>query len=502
LRASSAGVLSALEESIRQRIGAARFNLWFQPHTRFQLVEDQLVVGVPNRHFQEWLQKTFGAAVLEAVREVRGQSVEVKFVIDPLLFRGAREDQQGVDPMADPSSSGPPPVGASADADPLAPAIANSAGPRQRSLFPEEIEEVEREAPAAAAKPAAPRRRWRRLEEFVVGACNRVAHAAALALVEASAEVPSPLVLHGPVGTGKTHLLEGIYVGLRKALPRSRICFTTAEDFTNRFVQAVRLGKLGAFRKHFRESDALLVDDLHFLASKKATQEEFLHTFDVLLAEGRAVVVTCDCHPRLSGELAPEMIDRLLGGSIWSLQPPDAASRLDILRRKTMRWTGPGVSDEVLRFLAGELRGNVRELEGALHGIRHFSRVAGRPVNVSLVREALGDLLRHSVRIIRLGDIDRAVATVLRLDTGALQSRRRAWTVSHPRMLAMYLARKHTSLAYSEIGKHFGSRNHSTVVAAEKTVRRWLESDGELLLGERKQKVREILELIERELLR
>src|SRR5205807_495285 len=142
-------------------------------------------------------------------------------------------------------------------------------------------------------------------------------------VVEAPGQAANPLVLHGPVGTGKTHLLEGVYVGLRKANSATRICFATAEDFTNRFVQGMRFGKLGAFRKHFRECEALLIDDLNFLANKRASQEEFLHTFDALLADGRQIVVTCDCHPKLAGEFSAELTDRLLGGAVWGVQPPD-----------------------------------------------------------------------------------------------------------------------------------------------------------------------------------
>jgi len=225
-------------------------------------------------------------------------------------------------------------------------------------------------------------------------------------------------VLHGPVGTGKTHLLEGVYAGLRRGHPDWRVVFVTSEDFTNRFVQAMRLSKLAGFRKHFRECDALLVDDLHFLATKKATQEEFLHTFDALQADGKQVVVTCDCHPRLADDFAPELADRLLGGAVWGLAPPDADTRLDILRSKSGRSKDGLVAEEVLRYLAGQLRGNVRELEGALHSLRHFGRVTNRPVDVNLAREALADLLRHAVRVVQLADVDAAVCRVLRLPAG------------------------------------------------------------------------------------
>jgi chromosomal replication initiator protein len=320
-------------------------------------------------------------------------------------------------------------------------------------------------------------------------------------VVEAPGQEANPLVLHGPVGTGKTHLLEGIYLGLRKGHPDGRIVFLTAEDFTHRFVQAMRLGKLTTFRRHFREADALLVDDLNFLAGKRATQEEFLHTFNVLQGEGKQVVATCDCHPRLADDYLPELADRLLGGTAWGLLPPDPATRLALLRAKA-RTGEPPVPDAVLGFLAEQLRGNVRELEGALHSLRHYSRVANQPIDLPLARQALADLLRHAVRVLQLADVDRAVCRVLRLTGGALQAKQRAWAVSHPRMLAMYLARKHTTAPYSEIGQHFGGRNHSTVVAAEKKVRQWLLTDGELVLGEQRLRLREVIELVERELQR
>jgi chromosomal replication initiator protein len=345
------------------------------------------------------------------------------------------------------------------------------------------------------------KRHWRRLGDFIVGASNRLAHAAAVSVVESPCEGANPLVLHGPVGTGKTHLLEGIFGGLRRRSTEQRACFVTSEEFTNRFVQAMRLGKLGAFRHHFRECDALLIDDLQFLASKRATQEEFLHTLDALVSSGVQVVITCDCHPKLTDEYTPELRDRLLGGAVWGLTPPDQATRLELLRAKSRR---PGfvASEEVVQLLAGQLHGNVRELEGALNSLEHYSRVAGRPVDIKLAQEALGELLRHSVRVIQLKEVEDAVCRALRLEGQALRSKQRVWAVSHPRMIAIYLARKHTAAAYSEIGQHFGGRNHSTAVAAEKKVRKWIADRGEIVLGDRRCGVREAVEAAERELFR
>jgi chromosomal replication initiator protein len=456
--------VAALEQAIAQRIGEPRYQLWFANHTHFRWDDHSLTVGVPNLHFQEWLESKFGPEVAVAAADIFGHSVQVCFTIDPALFQAARREQQTV----------------------RTPAVERKEQPGRK----------DHETPERRT------RRWHRLGDFVVGPCNRVAHASALSVVEAPGLGPNPLVLHGPVGTGKTHLLEGVYAGIRKAHPDWDVRFVTAEEFTNSFLHAMHAGKLGAFRRRFRECDALLVDDLHFLAAKRATAEEFLHTFDALHAENRQLVVTCDCHPRLADEFTPELADRLLGGAVWGLAPPDAETRLAILRSKALRLGEPVAPDIVLHHLADKLRGNVRELEGALHTLRHYSRVAGRPIDLAMANEALADLLRHAVRVVQLADIDAALCRVLKLETGALQAKQRAWAVSHPRMLAMYLARKHTAASYSEIGQHYGGRNHSTAVAAEKKVRRWLRDDGVLCLGERSPKVREVVELVERELLR
>lgn len=452
----------ALEKAITRRVGESRYRLWFEKHTRFHRCKDTLVVGVPNRHFQEWLEKTFHADVTAAATEVYGESLSVRFAIEPNLFQTARREQEQVK---------------------AAPVV----------VKPEETPKSDSQRRV---------RRWAKLSEFVVGPCNRVAHAAALSVVEAPAESANPLVFHGPVGTGKTHLLEGIYSGLRRSHPDWRVMYLTSEEFTNRFLAAMRQDRLGGFRKQFRDLDVLLIDDLHFLATKKATQVEFLHTFDALVADGRQLVLSSDCHPRLTEDFTPELMDRMLGGAMWGLTPPDAETRFNLLVAKSRLIDGIPIGPEALRFIATQLRGNVRELEGALQSVRHFSRVTGRTIDVALVREALADLLRHAVRVVKIPDVDNAVCVVLRLEPGELQTKNRSWAVSHPRMVAMYLSRKHTASSYSDIGEHFGGRNHSTVVAAEKKVRQWIEKNEELSLGQRRVRVRELVERVERELSR
>lgn len=506
---ADADFAEAMERAVAERIGGQRFQLWFQGHTRFALAGDHLIVRVANLHYQDWLSKQFTVAIRAAAAEVLDRPVSVRFRIDPELFQANRAAQEQVARAAT-----EPPRGPHLNADRLEKETKSSA----------------RSAPIPSAKPVnrpatpglfdhvdgtrsngrsvnAHRRRWRHLNEFVVGPCNRVAFASAASLVDEPGHGPNPLLLHGPVGTGKTHLLEGVFAGLKRRDATLRVVFITAEDFTNRFVASMRFGKQSAFRRHFRSCDVLLLDDLHFLAKKRATQEEFLHTLDALLDDGRQVMLACDCHPRLNDDFVPELRDRLLGGASWGLQPPDGETRLAILRAKAAgraKDHGPRteIPDDVLRFLAENLRGNVRELEGALNCVRHFGRVANHRVDITLAREALGELLRHAVRVVQVADVDAAVCAVLSLSASALQAKERSWSVSHPRMLATYLCRKHTAASYSEISKHFGGHTHSTAVAAEKKVRQWLQDGQTIVAAGREWSIRDLIERIERELLK
>jgi chromosomal replication initiator protein len=470
--ASAAGFEYSLADALIQLVGEPRYNLWFRTHTKFVLIGNEVVVGVPNLYFHDWLQKTFGTAVREAVIQVVGHGTTVRFAIDADLFQAARAQEDDV----------------------VKPARETSRKQSAREPEPKEAPRAEK-----TKAPRTPKRRWRSLNDFIVGTSNRVAHASAMSVVEEPGLGANPLVLYGPTGTGKTHLLEGIYLGLRKRQGDSKVIFISAEDFMNRFVSALHLGKQSSFRKQFRECYALLIDDLSFLAGKKASQVEFLHTFDALLAEGCQVVVTCDCHPRLSEDLMPELVDRLVGGAVWSVLPPDQQTRLALLKAKTAG-PGPNFPNEVTAYLASHLRGNVRELEGAIHSVRHYSRVNGQPITKDLAKEALGDLLRHAVRVVRIADVETAVCLALKLPSGALKTKSRAWSVSHARMLAIYLARKHTAATYGEISLHFGNKTHSTAVAAEKKVRGWMAGKEAIKAGDREWKITDLIDRIEREL--
>jgi chromosomal replication initiator protein len=425
---SPSEVAARITAAFAEQIGAARFHLWFPPNAALSWIAGELRITCRNDHFRDWARDQFGDELERAAKSVVGEVV-VTYCVDATLFDAAERPE--------PERKKP---------------AVNLFGEREVPRHKEMREDRHSQ------------RRWKTFAEFVPGASNRVAAAAAQAVIDEGGLGPNPLVLHGPVGTGKTHLLEAIAAGLRKRSEKP--LFLTAEEFTHRFIQSARRQRTGNFRRFTRGAGALLLDDVQFFANKRATQEELLHVLDGYVAEGMPVVVTLDTHPRLAEDLLPELTDRLLGGAAWGLLPPDDVTRLAILKAKAMP-----LPEDVLKHLARHLTGNVRELEGAIHSLRHYGKVTGEPITLALAKDILSDLLRHTVRAIGLADIDAATCKTFRLMAGTLQSKARTLAVTQPRMLAVYLARKHTTATFGEIAKHFGVRQHSTAIAAEKKVR-------------------------------
>jgi chromosomal replication initiator protein len=301
------------------------------------------------------------------------------------------------------------------------------------------------------------------------------------------------------VGTGKTHLLEGIHRNLRRAHCDLQTLFLTSEQFTNYFTQAFRERTLPAFRQKFRSVDVLLVDDVDFFEGKKAVQEEFLHTYKQLDSLGKLIVASADRHPRLLTKLSDELRTRFLSGMVCRLEAPDLETRERIVSRKAESLDAE-FSPEALRYVAQRFSGSVRELEGALHCLQVYHRMTGKRVGVTAARQALSDLERDCLRVVRLADIERVVCHLFGLETEDLRSPSRTRAISEPRMLAMYLARRHTRSAYSEIGRHFGGRNHATVIAAERKVAGWLREGTSVRIASRTWQLGDLLETLEQQL--
>jgi chromosomal replication initiator protein len=283
-------------------------------------------------------------------------------------------------------------------------------------------------------------------------------------------------VIHSAVGLGKTHLLEGIGHALRRAHPGLNVVQLTAEAFTNSFLESMRTGTLSSFRARYRGAGGLIIDDVHFLAAKRATQDEFLHTFNALIDQGAPIVLSSDQHPRLINRLTDELVTRFLGGMVVKIEPPDLTTRRAILRARAAA-RGVDVPDAVTSYIAEHLRASIRELEGALHTVIAQAVLTGKRLDLNLARAALRDTIRHTAQVVALRDVERAVCQLFQVGAEALKSDSRARALAYPRMMAMYLARKHTGAAYSEIGRYFGGRNHSTVISAEKKVQGWLRDE-------------------------
>jgi chromosomal replication initiator protein len=467
-------VESTLRAAMAERLGEGRFGLWFGEGVRLGVADDTLEVGVPNAFFREWIQGHFATNLIEAAEAVTGRTLR-------LTFQVADEAEPRVGNLIEPRPAEE--RRKAGGTVPLNPAPEAPAPPQP----------WERERPRNQARPP------RRLDDFVTGPCNRLSYAAAVEMVQTAGASFNPLVIHAGVGLGKTHLLEGIGHGLRSRHPGMKVIQGTAEAFTNGFLDAMRSGHLGSFRSRYRKADALIVDDVHFLAAKRATQDEFLHTFNALIAEGVPIVVAADQHPRRIARLTDELATRFLGGMVVKLDAPAADTRAKILKAKAAA-RGVDVPDAVIAYIAEHLRASVRELEGALHSLIAHAVLTGKRLDLALAKTALRDTIRHTAAAVGLRDVERAVCQLFEIEPETLKSDSRARALSYPRMMAMYLARKHTGAAYSEIGRHFGGRNHSTVISAEKKVLGWLRDEERSALLAGFETVGDILAALERTL--
>jgi len=472
----------APDESIRQvlagLIGERQFELWFRQKTRLVVEQEELVVFAASPFHQKWLQKQHRAPLTRAAQTVLGPSARVRFDVDAGLSCSAAPRLAGdVDSTVVLDTSLARPAGASGRP-------ARSSTGRESSVV----------------SPVRQGRRFADLSDFVVGRCNELALTAVRQVCERPDGTSGPLFIYGPVGMGKTHLLEGLYRDVRRRNPALQVIYLTSEQFTNHFTQAFRDRTLPAFRQRFRTVDVLLVDDVDFLDAKRAVQEEFLHTYQQLESHGKLLVACGDRHPRLLTKISDELKTRFLSGMVCRLEPPDLATREEIAVSKAQRLDAD-FSPEVLKYVARRFSNSVRELEGALHCLQVYHRMTGKRVGVSAARQVLGDLERDCLRVVRMADIERAVCDLFGLDSADLKSARRTRSVSEPRMLAMYLARRHTRAAYSEIGEYFGGRNHATVISADRKVGEWLARDAQVKVASQSWRLADVLSLLEQQLL-
>jgi chromosomal replication initiator protein len=352
-------------------------------------------------------------------------------------------------------------------------------------------------APAPAIRPEAPRAKKETrtavtgdsrgclnprstFETFVVGANNQFAHAAARAVAEAPARTYNPLFLHGSVGLGKTHLMQAVGHLIQQHKKHLKVFYVTSEQFTNDYISAIQHGELQKFRKSYRQVDVLLIDDIQFLAGKDRSQEEFFHTFNTLFDGSKQIVVTADSPPTEISNIEKRLTSRFEWGLAAELQPPDAETRLAILRHK-MNAMPEKLADPILSFIAERVKTNVRRLEGALNRVAAFATLHGKAMSVAQVEVLLRDLLQQEgQQTVSIDLIQRRVAETYDLRLADMTSKRRPANIALPRMVAMYLSRRLTTASLNDIGDAFGGRDHGTVLHANRTIETKMKTDENL----------------------
>jgi len=483
--------LVRLADAIAQRVGQQRFQVWFDSSTRLELKQDQLDISVPNDFISDWIGTHFRKTIQDAAHEVLGGPLHVRFSIVPQLFD--RNGQPPTNGHSRPSSAAGP-SSATASATPTARPVPRPAPARPAPASP---------APArpAPARPADATQRLRHsLDDFIVGPSNHLAFNAASYVAEFPGAQYNPLFIHGACGLGKTHLLQGLCRRFAHHHPSRRWLYLTAEEFTNDYISAVRENKVDAFRRRMRDVELLAIDDVHFFSGKKATQEEFLHTFNAIEAMGRQVVLASDDHPKLVGQLGESLVNRFVSGMVVRIDPPNFQTRTEILRALAHQ-ASLRLDDACISWIARRVTQNVRELGGAVTRIAAHVRLTGRSADLSLVQEALGDLDRQLVQPIRPDRVINVVCGYFGLEPRDLMSGRRQRTVSLARSLAMFLIRRMTKMSYPEIGACMGKRNHSTVICACKRMEEALAGNEKLgwcsSVGDREEEAAELVQRLE-----
>ncbi len=322
--------VARIVERIEEKIGPRRFRVWFKDTTRFDVTDQCLRIDVPSYFVGTWIENHFADEIVTAAREVIGANVQLGFAVDPALAGKIRQPQLN----------------------------RQAESVRQTTQQP---------TPASAVRLKAEvetRPLRGRLDDFVVGPSSCMAFEVAQQIVRAPASIYNPLFVHGSCGVGKTHILQGVCNAFAETRPDLRWMYVSGEEFTNDYIHAIRTAQLDKFRTRYRNLDVLVIDDVHFLANKKATQEEFLHTFNAIDASNKQIVLASDAHPKLIGQFSESLVSRFMAGMVVCIEPPTFPTRCEILQRKAVKLSRI-VPQEVIEYIAQNVRGSVRELEGA-----------------------------------------------------------------------------------------------------------------------------------------
>jgi len=410
------------------------FDTWVRNAELVSHQQDVFTVGVPNAYARDWLESRLSSTVNRLLTGVMGRAQNVRFIVWHKEY-----DMQ------------------------------ESEGEASRV----EEEATVQDGPRRSNNTITARYTF---ENFVVGASNRLAHAACMAVAENPARAYNPLFLYGGVGLGKTHLLHAI--GNAAFQQGLQVLYVSSEEFTNDLINAIRTHNTPAFRERYRRIDVLLIDDIQFIAGKESTQEEFFHTFNTLHGQDKQIVLSSDRPPKAMVTLEERLRSRFEWGLTADIQPPDLETRIAILNSKAER-QGRQVPIEILETIARLVQSNIRELEGALTRVVAFADLSGQPLSTQLVQTALADLLPQRGSLEPL-QVLKAVAEVFGLSPDELLGRSRSRDVALPRQVAMYLMREEVNASLPQIGEVLGGRDHTTVMYACEKVADLIERDDRL----------------------
>ncbi len=468
-------IWTRVQAELARAVDEPTYRIWLEPLRARSLAGERLLVEAPQ-HACGWIRDRFGAIIEASVALVLGSGASVDLV----------------------SSDEPPGDGHAIGAGEVSPVRdtwgrggAAGRGGGQRANPPDT--RFEDDLDSLTGPLGNPKLSF---DQFVIGDCNRLAHAAALAVAEMPAQAYNPLFIFGPPGVGKTHLLSSIAALLLSHSPGLTVRCTTGEAFTNEFLSALGGGQTGGFKARFRHIDVLLLDDVQFLERKTKTEEEFFHTFNALHDGGRQIVLTSDRPPHDLQALEDRLRERFAAGLVADIEPPDIQTRRAILRKRAQHDHIQLEDELALEVIAERVQSNVRALEGALIRIVAFSSLTGRPLTPELANEVLDRLYPRPAQAGRrrtraVSDIQAAACEHFGLSSKELISSSRTPRIAWPRQVAMYLARELTGESLPAIGRHFGGRDHTTVLhACRRTAKRIAEDEA----------AREVVEKLQHEL--
>lgn len=425
--------------SIKTELSEQSFKTWFECITCVSCSSDAAVLLVPDKFYAEWLEDHYKEIVRSAFYKVIGTKPQIKYEVSKTehsknsMFN-AVADLKNKDDIAENIRASAP--------------QASSTGLNETYTF----------------------------DHFVVGPGNQFAHAAAVAISQSPSKTYNPFFIYGPSGLGKTHLLQAVAHEIKQRFSEKKVHYTSSEAFTNALIDAIHKRKTTEFRQKFRGLDVLIIDDIHFIAGKESTQEEFFHTFNTLYDAKKQIILSSDRTPKEIPSLEARLLSRFEWGLITDIQPPDFETRVAILKKKLER-ENVVVSNDVLFHIAEHIKTNIRELEGALIRVCAYATLTEKPITLSTVQHILQTSFKEEEHKITVDLIQQYTAEAFRITTTDLRSKKKTKTIAHPRQIAMFLTRKYTQHSFPEIGDYFGGRGHATVVHACNRIIKLLEKN-------------------------